>query len=220
MNYNQKDISYFSEERGDLYPFFQDFKGNLLDIGCGIGGFINGLKNINHNPINAWGIEPNINHIEKVSPKIDRFLKGTLEEVQKEIPLNFFDCITFNDVLEHLYNPAQILLDIKPYLSKNGYVFASIPNFLFFPNIYDIVVNQKFEYTSQGILDNTHIRFFTKNSIIKLFLDNGYEIEFIQGINFKLFEQMRLYKFLNIIFFNKLYDFRYMQFVIKAKIKF
>jgi|688.fasta_scaffold1050900_1 2-polyprenyl-3-methyl-5-hydroxy-6-metoxy-1,4-benzoquinol methylase len=219
MNYSEKELSYFSEEREDLYPFFNQFQGKILDIGCGMGGFINGLKKINKNKIEAWGIEPNVSEVKNISPQIDNFYQGFFDNVKHDIPLSYFDCICFNDVLEHLYSPEEMLEKVKPYLNNEGYIFASIPNFLFFPNLIDIVINQNFEYTTQGILDYTHIRFFTKKTIIKLFENQGYEIETIQGINYKLFNNMKIYKFLNFITFNRLYDFRFMQFVVKAKLK-
>lgn len=84
-----------------------------------------------------------------------------------------FDCIIFADVLEHLYNPWKVLEEVKPFLAKNGRIFISLPNIANNAVIMGLIDNE-FKYTPVGLLDNTHIRFFTKKSIDEMIRNAGY----------------------------------------------
>lgn len=87
---------------------------------------------------------------------------------------NKFDYIIFSDVLEHLFDPADVLVFSLQFLKKNGKILISIPNIAHYDIIYGLL-NDKFNYSDMGILDNTHLRFFTKNSFA----------EYIDSINKK-----------------------------------
>lgn len=75
-----------------------------------------------------------------------------------------FDYITFADVLEHLRDPEQVLIRAKSLLKQDGSILFSVPN-LGHNSVLINLMNHEFEYTKVGLLDNTHIHFFTKNSI-------------------------------------------------------
>ncbi len=95
----------------------------------------------------------NFNICDANSEEYNRFFKNDLE----------FDYIIFADVLEHLLNPAEILYKFGEKLKRNGQVLVSLPNIAH----YDIIkglLNEKFNYSDMGILDNTHLRFFTISS--------------------------------------------------------
>ena len=86
-----------------------------------------------------------------------------------------FDIITFGDVLEHLRNPISVLKAMRPLLSDDGFILASIPNIAHISVALELLEG-KFEYRTLGLLDDTHIRFFTKKSILAMFRDAGFEI--------------------------------------------
>lgn len=75
-----------------------------------------------------------------------------------------FDYITFADVLEHLHDPERVLIQAKSLLKQDGSILFSVPN-LGHNSVLINLLNHEFEYTKVGLLDNTHIHFFTKNSI-------------------------------------------------------
>ncbi len=75
-----------------------------------------------------------------------------------------FDYITFADVLEHLRDPEKLLKKAKSLLKQNGSILLSVPN-LAHNSVAISLLNNEFEYTNTGLLDNTHIHFFTKNSL-------------------------------------------------------
>ena len=92
-----------------------------------------------------------------------------------------FDYILFADVLEHLNNPSKVLEISSTLLKLDGKILASIPNIAHNSVIIDLIKN-KFEYTENGILDKTHQRFFTYNSIIQLFKDNELEPIYLEAV--------------------------------------
>jgi len=86
-----------------------------------------------------------------------------------------FDCIIFADVLEHLYNPEQVLEKTQDFLNEDGFVIFSVPN-IAHNDILMNLYNNRFQYTPVGILDETHIRFFAYDSLVPFTEKAGYEI--------------------------------------------
>ena len=76
----------------------------------------------------SWGIEMITEVAEIAKDRVDNILVDKIEDVLCSIPDNYFDCITFNNVLEHLIEPTEVLKMIRPKLSHNGIIIASIPN--------------------------------------------------------------------------------------------
>jgi hypothetical protein len=102
----------------------------------------------------------------------------SLEEVFGE---QRFDVILAGDFLEHLAHPLELLQKLKRYLSEGGYVVASVPN-IAHGSVRLSLLQGKFEYKDIGILDRTHLRFFTLESILRLFCDAGFAIVDVQRV--------------------------------------
>ena len=94
-----------------------------------------------------------------------------------------YDCIICADVLEHLINPANILIQLRKFLKANGIIIVSVPNIAFIQQRVNLLLG-KFDYNPQGgLMDATHLRFFTKKTIINLSMSAGYDIKKIYGYN-------------------------------------
>lgn len=93
-----------------------------------------------------------------------------------------FDFIIFADVLEHLYYPEEVLKKSKLLLRSSGSIILSVPNIAHNSIIMNLL-NDQFEYMNVGILDNTHIRFFTKYSLDKFIYNAGLNIVYETGIH-------------------------------------
>lgn len=87
-----------------------------------------------------------------------------------------FDYIIFADVLEHLYNPWEVLSSVKNVLKPDGNVLISVPNIAHNSVLIDLL-NNKFEYREVGLLDNTHIRFFTQPSLLDMVNKSGLSVK-------------------------------------------
>lgn len=87
---------------------------------------------------------------------------------QKYIQDKKFDIILFLHILEHLYSPFDVLKIATDYLNKDGYVIIALPNICNAKNRFEITLRGKFKYKEFGVMDNTHIRFFTYGSALEL----------------------------------------------------
>ena len=212
IDYNNKQTEYYNQSRPELLARVPKGLKKVLDIGCGSGFFLKDLKEKER--IETWGIEPDYNSSVIAKKHVDVVIHSGFNEGIDELNGQVFDAIFFNDVLEHLILPIDALVLSKKYLQKNGVVIASIPNILYFNVMYSILKNRDWKYENEGTLDNTHMRFFTRKSMIRMFHDAGFEIESIEGINPTSHKKFNL---LNSLMFNKLNDFKFLQYHIVAR---
>jgi len=184
----------------------------ILEVGCSSGEFGNAVKA--QQPTEYWGIEPVV-EAAVAETKLDRVLRGDIERDEFNFPADYFDCSVFNDVLEHLADPWAVLKRLRHNLKPGGVVIASIPNVRHHEVIKDLLHKADWQYVEEGVLDRTHLRFFTKLSIATLFGDCGYEIIKTDGINgTKLPWQFAL---LNVFFGGAWADMQFSQFACVAR---
>jgi 2-polyprenyl-3-methyl-5-hydroxy-6-metoxy-1,4-benzoquinol methylase len=217
LDYEAKPRDYFCEPRLEMLPLVPANCRRLLDVGCGAGGFGEGLKQSRR--VEVWGVEPMPSQAAIAATKLDHVVTGQFDE-ETELPEKAFDCIVFNDVLEHMVAPELALRYAKALLSPGGCVVASIPNVRHLPVIWDLVVHAQWEYRDCGILDKTHLRFFTRSSAVKLFESEQYAIEHIEGINAYHTGSRRLwwgYRALNTVLLHKLDELKFLQFAVVAR---
>ncbi|MGB6198917.1 MAG: class I SAM-dependent methyltransferase, partial [Candidatus Acidiferrales bacterium] len=194
----------------------------MLDVGCGAGGFGASVKQTRGTEV--WGVELVKSAAEKASAKLDHVINATFDS-EIRLPAGTFDCIVFNDVLEHMVAPEQALRYAKTLLSHGGVIVASIPNIRNFPVIWQLLAHARWEYKDSGVLDRTHLRFFTKSSIEEMFHGEGYSLERICGINAYVGTDgtgpsrslWAAYKTANALLLGKLSDMKYIQFAVVAK---
>ena len=212
INLSTKPAGYYSYSREEMLKFIPKDAGLILDVGCGDGSFGLAVKKILNTEV--WGVEQNGEVGTIARGKIDNVLVGDISKLMAELPESRFDCIVFNDVLEHLVDPFKVLMEIKKKLSAKGIIICSIPNTRYIFLLYELLVKKQWRYGDEGILDKTHLRFFTKKSFTDTLKALGYKVLRIEGIN-----GVRLWKFLplNILSLGYLSDTRYLQFVCVAK---
>lgn len=214
MNLTEKPQDYFALERPEMIGFVPLTAKTILEFGSGEGNFGNALKL--RNDAEVWGIEIDENAAKISQQKLHKVVVGDALQKIKELPNNYFDAIIFNDVLEHLYDPYSALEKLKNKLSPTGVIVASIPNIRFFRFFFDFVFKGNWEYTPNGIMDKTHIRFFTKKSIDGLFSKQGYTIITKKGINKSKSIKPVIASVLTLGAWS---DIAYLQFAVVAKIK-
>jgi 2-polyprenyl-3-methyl-5-hydroxy-6-metoxy-1,4-benzoquinol methylase len=222
LDYASKATEYFTEARPEMLCFVPANCRRLLDVGCGAGTFGASLKRQNPQ-IEVWGVEPFASAAAKAADKLDRVIAGPFE-AETDLPAGAFDCIVFNDVLEHMVAPERALRYAKLLLSAGGMILASIPNVRHFPVLWQLGVRGSWEYEDCGILDRTHLRFFTKSSILKMFQDEGYAVRSISGINPYGGDRKasrrplwRAYRVANMLFMGKFADLKFLQFAVVAE---
>jgi len=206
------DNKYYTESRPELLKYIPLNIKRMLDVGCSSANF-SALVKTKIKDVEIWGIEMDTIAAETAKTKIDKVLVGDLREIIAGLPVKYFDCIAFNDILEHVYDPWEILNNIKKNISDEGVITASIPNVLVLDNVYNLLFKQDWKYMEFGTLDKTHIRFFTKKSIIRMFEECGYTIIKIEGINANG-RKGKLFNLLTLGFFK---DTQYLQFACVVK---
>ncbi len=152
----------------------------VLDVGCSRGATAVHLKKSGQ--VRVVGIEPDAEDASAALRLYDRVLAVPLEDVREEFP-GEFDAILFGDVLEHLVDPSAALARVRPWLSPDGVVIASVPNLGHWSVVADLL-DGRFEYVPYSILSGTHIRFFTRQTLHDLFEASGYRIETIETVTF------------------------------------
>jgi 2-polyprenyl-3-methyl-5-hydroxy-6-metoxy-1,4-benzoquinol methylase len=212
--YSEKSDTYYTQDRLEMLDFIPEDVSAVLEVGCGSGDFAQSIKYTWPSSI-VWGIEPSKEAAERASAKLDKVICGIFEADSDSLQGKQFDCIVFNDVLEHLPDPWKALNDCRSYLTDDGCVVASIPNILFFYEITKIIWEEDWEYKEQGILDSTHLRFFTRKSILRMFETSGYDVELMQGINGFAGKK---YKIANFLTMGRLKDWKYVQFAVRARL--
>jgi methionine biosynthesis protein MetW len=148
----------------------------VLDVGCGPGKL--GKILIKEKNCEVWGIEINKQFVKNALK--NGYKKVVVGDVEKGLKFPFrrsyFDYIIFADILEHLKEPERILIKLKPFLKKGGYVICSIPNIAnFVARIRLLFGVWEYEYT--GIFDRTHLRFFNLKTAKELLEKVGFKIE-------------------------------------------
>ncbi len=207
-----KNPEYYGHPRREMAVFVPADAKIILDLGCGAGAFAAGLKQ-NSGQLEIWGVEMCPEAAKLAGEVLDEILVGDILTVLPDLPLGRFDCIVLNDVLEHVVHPEEILRRIKPLLTPSGRVVASIPNVRHFFNILNLVVHGRWDYTDEGILDRTHLRFFTRRSMKRMFQECGYRVDNMQGINATASLKFKL---MNLLTFGRWSDMKYLQFAVVA----
>jgi 2-polyprenyl-3-methyl-5-hydroxy-6-metoxy-1,4-benzoquinol methylase len=203
---------YYGDPRTEMIRFVPPTSRRVLDLGCGEGRFGELLKDKIQCEI--WGIELDERAARVAESKYDRIICGDFLTLKNELPEGYFDCIVVNDVIEHFADPSSVLFRLKKLLIPNGNLVFSIPNVRYFENLYELIIQKDWKYRSAGILDVGHLRFYTKKSIVRLFEENGFEVNFIAGVNKRYSRRLFKYAhlFLNLLTFNFFADAGYLQF--------
>lgn len=174
---------YSSNIRMDLINNIKKNKNdefNVLEVGCACGATLLEIKNMYPNS-NIYGIELNDN-AAAVGRNFADIRSENIESSELTYTEKSFDYIILGDVLEHLVNPGKVLENLKRYLKDDGIIIASIPNVMHYSVIKNLI-NGRWKYEDSGILDKTHLRFFTKEEILELFCNSGFEVFDLQSIN-------------------------------------
>ncbi len=211
-----KSNQYYEFSRGEMMAFLPDEYSKALEIGCGAGAFIGALDPSTE----RWGVEQNSAAAKSAATRADKVLIGSFESVKKELPDNYFDLIICNDVIEHIEHHELFLEDLKNKLSNHGSLVVSIPNVRFLPNLLELLFRKDWRYREMGVLDKTHLRFFTRKSLIRSLEDTGWSVEKIRGINRygnRLLGPKRIISYIGQVIFG--FDTAYLQFGARARKK-
>lgn len=145
----------------------------VFDVGCAT-GYLD--ERFRKNGCYVVGVEIDKEAAKEAEHYCDNVIIGDIEHLERiPYPHMFFDVIVYVDILEHLKRPDKVLMRFKRYLAPDGYIVVSIPNLGYFKTRLRLLLGE-FEYKRSGILDATHLRFFTLKTARRLIESMGYKI--------------------------------------------
>jgi len=172
MKYRYDTFNHNEFESHQLVYGMIDDGSKVLDIGCATGYFAKELLKKN---CEAWGVDFDEKAVTKANKYCFKTAVCNFDEMKTlPWPKDYFDFILILDVIEHLSHPERIISAIKPHLKKGGRVIVSVPNVAHAQIRYQLCLG-KFEYTSTGIMDKTHVHFYTRKSFLDTLKQLGLE---------------------------------------------
>lgn len=175
------DIRYYTWARLEIIKLIthsSDQPVKVLEVGCGLGATLAKIQYF-WPMAEVKGIEI-VQRVAELGANYLDIVQGNIETMKLPYEEEHFDYIILADVIEHLHEPEETIRKLIPYLKKGGAFLCSILNLMHVSALLPLLQG-KLDYKDSGILDRTHIRFFTLDSIIKLFSRCGLEMEALSG---------------------------------------
>lgn len=174
----EKDPCYYRLVNPLLLELVPATARRILDVGCGAGSLGRAIKD-QAPGVEVWGIEREASVLHEARQVLDRVIAIDLnrDELRWDEDAHPFDCIICGDVLEHLVDPWGVLNHLVGRLVGGGVVVASLPNVRYHKVVKGLVLRGRFAYRMDGVLDATHLRFFTRREMEKLFTRVGLVVE-------------------------------------------
>lgn len=172
--FSDKDARYYNIEKSRLLPLIPDGSNSVLDLGCANGRLGRNLRQLNK-ASELVGVEIFEPAAQEAAKYYDKIYQGDIEQLQLTYR-EHFDFVICADILEHLRDPMVVVDRIHGWLKNNGTLISCVPNVRYWRVIRDLILLGKWEYVEAGILDSTHLRFFTRNTFIEMLKKANFNI--------------------------------------------
>jgi 2-polyprenyl-3-methyl-5-hydroxy-6-metoxy-1,4-benzoquinol methylase len=160
---NRKSYPYMEEVNEGILKQFErlaPLTGRVLDVGCGRAALGFAIRQLGWE---VWGVEQSGEACATAAKRVHHLIEADLhdyEGVRSKLGETRFDALVFSDVLEHVYDPRTALEKYLEFVKPGGKVLISVPNAVVWTNRLSLLFG-RVEYTDTGVMDRTHIRFFT-----------------------------------------------------------
>jgi len=170
-------MRYFDQIRNEIDVLLPKSIGTVMEIGCGTGNTLKWLKR-EYGANRTIGVEISNDAAQIARKNCDMVhsINAVTEFDELASYKDRIDVVLLLDILEHLENPWEFLRALKTLLADNAVVIASIPNIRSIKVVGPLVFKGQWRYANSGILDITHLRFFTRESSVDLFNSSGYSV--------------------------------------------
>jgi 2-polyprenyl-3-methyl-5-hydroxy-6-metoxy-1,4-benzoquinol methylase len=164
-------VQYYQFPRPEVLAIVPESASRILDVGCGAGALGASLKT--RQACEVTGVEFVAEAAELARGALDRVLQGDLFTLADQLVDGYYDAIILADVLEHLPDTDQALQLLSTKLAVNGALILSLPNTRHW-SVLRSLLEGDWKYEDAGLLDRTHLRFFTHRSLIRSLASNGF----------------------------------------------
>lgn len=181
--YLEKPNHYFAGTRRDYVAELPNSANAcILEIGCGNGD--TGALAISEGKCARYcAVEVYRPAAEIARDKITEVVVGDVENVELPWPSQSFDALILSEVLEHLVDPWSALRKLRPLMKPGALVFSSSPNVSHY-SIILMLLKGNYDIKDEGVMDRTHLRWFTPKTYKKMFNDSGYDVVSLRPVSF------------------------------------
>ena len=207
--YQDKALDYFKNVRREIVPLLPKHSSRIFEVGCGSGDTLSFLKKTGKCD---WvgGIELFHDAAEIARTNVDLVLVGSIEKIDLPFEESSLDVILCLDVLEHLVDPWGVVSRLHTLLKPGGVLICSIPNVRYFRVVLPLLLLGRWRYTEYGILDKTHLRFFTKESAIALAESSGLVVDKVRSTGLGQWDKVAIANLLSLSIFRSLFEYQYL----------
>jgi len=176
MSTNSQETSispYFEQFRRDVISVVPSNVKNLLSVGCAAG--LTEAELVKRG-VRVVGVEINPEAAKIAKQRGLIVLEGDASEVDVRIDSEYYDCLVYADVLEHIPRPLRVLKRHIEHLKSGGVVYVCVPNFRHYSVFWQLFIRGGIKYVDAGILDETHLRITTRKMVLEWFKQTGIEV--------------------------------------------
>jgi 2-polyprenyl-3-methyl-5-hydroxy-6-metoxy-1,4-benzoquinol methylase len=168
QDYGDKKDSYFAGVRREIEPLLPAHAARVLEIGCGAGATLAWLKS-RGTFASTTGVEMFESAAAVARTRVDRVIVANAEQwITEPGDVGPFDLVLCLDVLEHMVDPWAFVAQLERLIAPGGHLICSIPNVRYYKVVRDLLFKGQWRYREDGILDRTHLRFFTREGALQL----------------------------------------------------
>lgn len=173
---------YFEWTRPEVRDLVPKSVGRVLDVGCGAGALGGALRD--DRGIEVVGVELFAAAAAEAAERLDDVIVADLDALTElPYPAGYFDAMVFGDVLEHLRDPHRLLRALRPYLAADGAIVVSVPNVKHWTVVLPLLVEDRWRYEDSGLLDRTHVHFFTLDEVSEMLEETGFDAFALTPVN-------------------------------------
>jgi 2-polyprenyl-3-methyl-5-hydroxy-6-metoxy-1,4-benzoquinol methylase len=210
-NINTKEEeNYYKNTRLDIASLIPGNVDRIFEVGCGSGNTLDFLKKTG---VCKWagGIElfKDAAHLAQ-KKEIDLIIEGNINDYELKIDIGSIDIILCLDVLEHLVDPWSVMEKLYKYLKPGGVIICSIPNVANFRVLVPLIFKNEWSYTKSGLLDFTHLRFFTAKSAKALVNQSGFTVDKINVTGLEAWSKGAIANYLTLGIFKRFLIYQFL----------
>ncbi len=171
---------YYNELQTEVLSLISRPPRRVLEIGCGLGNSLVFLKKQGAEFVAGIEIVPSVALRARQRPEIDEILEADFEHMSLPWTRGSFDLVIASHVLEHLRDPWSALRRIQDLLTPEGRIVGAVPNVRNFRVVFPLLFAGRWRYEPSGIMDWTHLRFFSRETLQRALSQTGYTGQAIQ----------------------------------------